>query len=417
MNFRFHTIPRFGLPYTFADFTTALRAIFGDGPLPEPFGLFGDSAKFWTGSGRQALWLILRALNLGRSAGVAVPLFTDPSVASAIAAAGYQPIFIDVDSDTLTMDPKSLAAAQGMFSAVVAVHLFGHVADMPALLQAGRGVPIIEDTAHAPFSYLCGRMVGTFGEACFYSFASTKYWPAGGGGLAVIQDARLAGRVAAATASLMRCSRLVECQNILLQAAKAAVFSRDLYGVLGRVTRVWAERLALLEPSLDLKAIHRSQAAVASRQALRLPQRMERQRENSLRLLSLLSHAEGIVLPWERPRTRYNYHLFPVLLRDEGERKAVASAMSAHRVDTSHIYHNIIGHCRDLGYRGGCPVAESVPPRLMTLPNHASLPDKDLDSVADAFLRALEAWRSRPSAVSWRSSRPKKEVSDAIAGH
>jgi dTDP-4-amino-4,6-dideoxygalactose transaminase len=70
------------------------------------------------------------------------------------------------------MDPASLENARGTFSAVVAVHLFGQLADMPALLAAAGGVPVIEDAAHAPLSYLHGQMAGSFGVAGFYSFAS-----------------------------------------------------------------------------------------------------------------------------------------------------------------------------------------------------------------------------------------------------
>ncbi len=101
--------------------------------------------------------------------------------------------------DTLTMDPRSLEAARGTFSAVVVVHLFGQLADLPSLLTIAKDVPVIEDTAHAPLSYLYGRMAGSFGLACFYSFASTKYWPAGGGGLAVVNDPTLARKLSRAT--------------------------------------------------------------------------------------------------------------------------------------------------------------------------------------------------------------------------
>src|SRR5260370_27408348 len=179
---RLHSIPRFALPYTPADFAAALLAIFRGAPSPEPFRLLGDSPKFWTRSGRQALRLLLRALDLKAESGVALPLFTDPSLIRAIVAAGHRPVFIDVDPQFLTMDPESLESARGKFAAVVAVHLFGHLADQPALLGPAGNAPVIEDSAHAPLSYLYGRMAGRFGVASFYSFASTKYGAAGGGG-------------------------------------------------------------------------------------------------------------------------------------------------------------------------------------------------------------------------------------------
>src|ERR1700720_3419507 len=132
---RLYSIPRFALPYTPMDFATALMAIFHEGPPPpDAFELLGDSPKFWTSSGRQALRLILSALDLKAGSGVALPLFTDPSLVSAIVAAGHRPVFIDVEPRFLTMDPRSLEAARGRFSALVVVHLFGQMADMPSLL-------------------------------------------------------------------------------------------------------------------------------------------------------------------------------------------------------------------------------------------------------------------------------------------
>lgn len=392
---RLYSIPRFALPYTLLDFGTALMAIFREGPPPpDAFGLLADSPKFWTRSGRQALRLLLRALNLKAGSGVALPLFTDPSLVSAIVAAGHRPVFIDVDPQSLTMDPRSLEDARGTYAALVVVHLFGQMADMPALLTVARNVPVIEDAAHAPLSSLNERAAGSFGLASFYSFASTKYWPAGGGGLAVVNDLTLAREVARAAQSLLPPSRMQELRNLILQAAKAMVFSRKLYGIFGKPMRRWMEKWAILEPSLDKNAIQRSYAAVASRQTSRFPRRVELQRANSLRLLSRLAFTEDVVLPQERPGARYNYHLFPVLLRGSEERAAVMSSMWEQFVDSSMIYCDVVKKCRQFGYRGNCPVAESVADRLITLPNYAALGSQDIDGVAHVFLSSLQAWRN-----------------------
>jgi len=395
---RFRSIPRFALPYTPADFTAALSAVFRGTPPPQAFDLLGRSPRFWTRSGRQSLRLLLCALELKPRSGVALPLFTDPSLVSAIVAAGHKPVFIDVDPQYLTIDPRSLLAARRRFSAVVAVHLFGQLADMDALWTASGGVPLIEDAAHAPLSFWKGRLAGTLGIASFYSFASTKYWPAGGGGLAVANDPMLAGKLAALVQCLSPPSYVEELRNLLMQGAKAAVFTRPLYGVLARPVRRWAEKLALLEPCLDLKAIQRSYAAAACRQALRFPPRVEEQRANSLRLLAQLARVEDVVLPFERPGARYNYHLFPVLLRNAEERKAVMEAMWSGFVDTSRIYSGVVEECRKFGYEGGCPVAESVADRLITLPNYAGLSDSDIDYVAETFLLSLKRSRDHQGA-------------------
>jgi dTDP-4-amino-4,6-dideoxygalactose transaminase len=399
---RTYSIPRFALPYTPADFAASLKAIWSGSPLPDAFGLLGDSPKFWTRSGRQALRLLLGALDLAPGSGVALPLFTDPSLVRAIVAAGHRPVFIDVDPQFLTMDPHSLAEARGTFSAVVAVHLFGQLADMPALMEMGAGAPVIEDAAHSPLSYLNGRLAGDFGVASFYSFASTKYWPAGGGGLAVVRHATVAAKLAGAVLQLSPPSRARELRSLSLQAAKAAVFHRRLYGFFGRPMRRWAESWALLEPCLDLEAIQRFCAAGACRQASRFAERVVRQRANSLQLLDRIGAVDDVVIPWERPGAEYNYHMFPVLLRTREERAAVMAAMWAQFVDTSKIYSGVVEEARRFGYTGGCPVAESIADRLITLPNYAGLSQQDIDAVADVFvssLRACRATQPAPAAV------------------
>ena len=395
---RLHSIPRFALPYNKGHFAAGFAALFGAVPPPDTFDILGKSPKFWTSSGRQALRLLLTTLDLEPGSGVALPLFTDPSLVSAIAAAGHRPVFIDVHPQSLTMDPKSLLAASGQFSAVVIVHLFGHLADIPQLLAVAGNVPVIEDTAHAPLSFLNGRMAGEFGVASFYSFASTKYWPAGGGGMVTVHEPELARRMACAVAALRPPSLGRELPSLLMQAAKAVVFRPRFYGLFGRPMRRWAEDWALLEPRLDKSAIQRPHAAVARRQAELITLRVEQQRANSRRLLSLLETVDDVVLPRERLGARYNYHLFPVLLRDPAERAAIAEAMWTEYVDTSTIYSGAIEASRRLGYRDGCPVAESVAGRLLTLPNYATMTGAQIEMVAQLFLASVKSWRSkRPS--------------------
>lgn len=393
---RFQSIPRFALPYTASDFAAGARAIFHQCLPPDAFEFLGPGPKFWTRSGRQALCLLLKALKLKPGSGVAVPLFTDPSLFKAIIAAGHEPVFIDIQARSLTMDPQRLYEARGAFSAVVAVHLFGQLANMSEIMIAAGSVPVIEDTAHAPLSFLNGRIAGGFGVASFYSFASTKYWPAGGGGLAVLNDESLRSELARAVESLRPARMVQELRNLFLQAAKAAVFHRRVYGSFGKPLRSYAEPLALLEPSLDSGAVNRSWAAVARRQAARLPDRVERQRANSLRLLGRLGGLKNVTLPNEGRGARSNYHMFPVLLRNGEERAAILVGMWRKFVDASTIYSRAIEEARSLGYSQGCPMAESAAERLITLPNYASLSANEIDYVARVFVSSLYAIRCQP---------------------
>ena len=181
---RLHTIPRFSVDYGISDFLCALGHLTSQElPSPDLLDVVANRPAFWTSSGRQALWLILKALDLKPGSGVALPMYGDRGITEAVQRSGYKPVFVDVEEATLTMDPASLQRVRHDISAVVVLHFFGHLADMDALKEVAGTLPIIEDTVHAPYSLYHGRMAGQFGVACFYSFASTKAWAAGGAAL------------------------------------------------------------------------------------------------------------------------------------------------------------------------------------------------------------------------------------------
>ena len=120
-----------------------------------------------------------------------------------------------------------------------------------------------------------------------------------------------------------------------------------------------------------------------------------------MQLLARLANAEDVVIPRERLGTRYNYHLFPVLLRNRQERTDMMAAMWKQFVDTSRIYSEVVKEAHRFGYAGGCPVAESVADRLITLPNYAGLDHRDIDAVAHVFLSSLHACRQAGRMPAW----------------
>src|SRR5262245_3018034 len=84
-------------------------------------------------SARAGIMVSLKALALPAGASVAVPLYCCPVVFKAVEAAGYRPRFIDVDAETYCMSAADLAVKSAEVDAVIAVHMFGNVCDMPRL--------------------------------------------------------------------------------------------------------------------------------------------------------------------------------------------------------------------------------------------------------------------------------------------
>lgn len=154
-------------------------------------------------SGTDALLLVLRALDLEPGDEVIVPAFTFFASAGAVWNAGLRPVFADIDPATFNVDPASVRSAiTDRTRAIMAVHLFGQMADMPALEAIAReyGLALIEDAAQAFGARQrqgeTWRMAGTVGTAGCFSFFPTKNLGAfGDGGMVVTRDAALAERV------------------------------------------------------------------------------------------------------------------------------------------------------------------------------------------------------------------------------
>jgi dTDP-4-amino-4,6-dideoxygalactose transaminase len=150
-------------------------------------------------NGTDALELILAGLGIGPGDEVIVPTNTFVATAEAVVTVGATPRFVDVLPDTLLIDPDAAAAAVGpRTAAIMAVHLFGQMTDMPALsaLASRHGLALIEDAAQAHGARFAGRRAGGGGVAAGFSFYPGKNLGAlGDGGAVVSNDAALVGRI------------------------------------------------------------------------------------------------------------------------------------------------------------------------------------------------------------------------------
>jgi len=158
-------------------------------------------------NGTDAVELALRACGVGSGDAVATVSWTATATVAAVERTGATPLLVDIDPGSLTMDPESLARAildhrsrsgRPELKAIVAVHLYGHPADMPAVFDIAHthGLRVIEDCAQAHGAALGDRLAGTWGDLAAFSFYPTKNLGAfGDAGAVVTADAALADRV------------------------------------------------------------------------------------------------------------------------------------------------------------------------------------------------------------------------------
>ncbi|MEZ6136559.1 MAG: GNAT family N-acetyltransferase [Pirellulaceae bacterium] len=145
-------------------------------------------------NGTVALHLALMALDVRPGDEVLIPSLTYIATANACKYVGAEPIFIDVDEDTWCIDPTKLEAAiTRKTRGIIAVHLYGHPADMDAInhVAAVHGLWVIEDAAEAHFARYKGRVVGSLARCATFSFYGNKIITSGEGGAVTVSDAQL----------------------------------------------------------------------------------------------------------------------------------------------------------------------------------------------------------------------------------
>jgi UDP-4-amino-4-deoxy-L-arabinose-oxoglutarate aminotransferase len=174
--------------------TTGPRAAEVEKQLCEFFGV--AHAKL-TSSWTQGAVATLLALDIGAGDEVIVPAMTFVATCNVVKQVGATPVFVDVDPDTLLIDAVLVrAAVTPRTKAVIPVHLYGQMADIPALREAvGPGITIIEDCAHCFEGTRNGRRPGQDGDVAIFSFYATKNVTCGEGGAIITNNTRLAETV------------------------------------------------------------------------------------------------------------------------------------------------------------------------------------------------------------------------------
>jgi dTDP-4-amino-4,6-dideoxygalactose transaminase len=209
------------------------------GPEVEAFerefaAYLGSAHAVGVANGTEALTIALRALGVGPGDEVVVPSFTFYASAEAIPATGATPVFCDVDPHTFCVTPETVKAAlTPRTKAVIAVHLFGNVAPVPAI--EALGVPVVEDSAQAAGSVGPDGRPGAVGTLGTFSFYPSKNLGAfGDGGAVTTGDAELQERV----------------RTLRFHGSKDKVTYTEV-GYNSRLDELQAAILRVLLPSLD----------------------------------------------------------------------------------------------------------------------------------------------------------------------
>jgi len=277
-------------------------------------GLCGVDHAFATNCGTAALHLALLAVGVGPGDLVVCPAISFVATANAIRYCGAEPLFADVDPDTLCLDPVALEhgldawMAQGAgrtdgrsVRAVIAMHAFGHPADMDAIgrVAARRGLPVVEDAAEAVGSRYRGRPCGGLGRVGILSFNGNKLVTTGGGGAVLTDDPDIA--------------RTVRHLGSTARRHHPTEIAHDAVGYNYRM------------PNLN--------AALGCAQLAALPGLLARKRDLAARYAAALAGIPGAALLAEQPWAESNHWLPALRLEDGAARDRLLTLARAAGVD------------------------------------------------------------------------------------
>ena len=318
-------------------------------------------------SGTDALELALRGMGAGPGKAVFTVAHTAVATVAAICRAGAVPVLVDIEPDTFTMSPRSLALALEHLrtsqpelepAVIIPVHLYGHPCDMDPILDLARqyGCQVLEDCAQAHGARYKGKMVGSMGRAAAFSFYPTK-------NLGALGDA---GGVATND------PQLAETLRVMRQYGWQQRYISAVEGINSRLDPAQAAILAVQLEFLDAdNAARRSIAALYDRElagcALSLPQ----------------------ASPWAQPV----YHLYVVRCP---HRDQLAAYLKERGIGTAVHYpvpvhlQPAYAHC--LCAPGGLRHTEAAAAEILSLPMFPQLDNQAAEFVVETIRR----WQAEP---------------------
>jgi perosamine synthetase len=342
-------------------------------------------------SARAAVIVTIKALGLPPGSRVGVPLYCCPVVFKAIKAADCMPRFLDIDPGTFCLSPEALRTKHSEIDAVIAVHMFGNVCDMPRVLDIMQGKPVIEDCAQSIGSKLDGRAVGSFGDVSFFSFRSGKYLSVGEGGALYSENKDLRARISELVGALPVPARTEEIKHVATTYIRSKLRSRPWWGLLG--TRVWAvynKKTDFADKSpIVMGRIFASDLSTVRKRLPRLDSMICSQRAHTDYYAHNVRLGPGMLCP-EGPGNYYNRFMYPIVFPSTEQRDMMADHLKSRGIGTSRPYEDAIGGAaRHYGYEGECPIAEQMLRRALIIPVHSKLRSIDIEHITRCLNEAL----------------------------
>jgi dTDP-4-amino-4,6-dideoxygalactose transaminase len=288
----------------------------------------------------------LIALGVGKGDEVIVPSFTFAASANVISLVGATPVFVEINPLTYCLDPERIQnAITPRTKAIIAVHLFGLVADMAKIMGIAKrnNLLVIEDAAQAHLAEFEGTTAGSFGDAAAFSFYPTKNMTTGEGGMAVF-----------AKMDYAQICRLLRNQGMEKR------YENEIVGFNLRMTDI--------------------QAAIGRVQLKKLEKMTSKRIENSIFLSEYLDTNQ---LPYVPDGYKHVFHQFTV--RIENKRDAFAKKLREAGVGCDVYYPTQVHKLKSFSSKELLPETERACREVLSLPVHPGLSRRDLKKIIVEF--------------------------------
>jgi perosamine synthetase len=327
-------------------------------------------------SGTAALHAAAFAAGLGTGDEAITTPMTFAATANCVLYQGATPVFADVRSDTLNLDPDQITKkVTAKTRGILPVAYAGHPADLDPILEIAskHGLIVIEDACHALGAKYRGRLTGSIADMTVFSFHPVKHITTGEGGMVTTNNAQFA--------ETLRRFRNHGISSEARQRQSAAQ---------------WHYEMVLLGFNYRLPDIA---CALGIEQLKKLDANVARRREVAARYTAAFREIPGLILPETRPDVDPAWHLYPIrldLAKLTADRAQVFRALRAENIGVNVHYIPVHRHpyyVERFGYRGGeYPVAEDAYERLISLPMFHGMSDPDVHDVTTAVAKVLGAY-------------------------
>jgi perosamine synthetase len=325
----------------------------------------GVSQAVAVNSGTSALHLCIRALGISEGDEVIVPSFAFIAVANVVRYECAVPVFVDIDPQTLNLDPARIEEAiTPRTRAIIVVHTFGCPAALDEILEIARRhkLFVIEDACEALGAQLNDRKVGSFGNAGVFGFYPNKQITTGEGGMLVTNDSNLAAL-----------ARKLRNQG---RAESGEWLQHEELG--------YNYRISELNCALGAAQLQRVETILERREAIAREYNRHLQNQPDLELPLI-----------ELPRRRMSWFVYVLRLSERftaTQRDRIVQEMASRGIACGRYFapihmqpaYRLQPHrCMNLAH------TESIAPRTLALPFFNKLTDKQIAEVCDNLLSLL----------------------------